>query len=174
MKNVLTLIGAALLVMAVLSSGCIQTNGGKETMTKPVAAKVTVTVNTTTGPVTAGLAGGEMTVRAFSWVIPDQDGIVLCSMDGKIVAANQRYLDIIGYTLDEAENLSHQQITPPAWNAMEEDLRLNQVLKQDYCEVYDKEYIRKGGTVIPIRTQAWLIRDDKGEPWRLLGIIRQR
>ncbi|NQU19039.1 PAS domain S-box protein [bacterium] len=44
--------------------------------------------------------------------------------------------------------------------------------KTGYSGVYNKEYIRKNGTVFPIRMQAWLTRDEKGVPSRLLGIVR--
>ncbi len=100
------------------------------------------------------------------------EGIVFVSMDGKIKEANKKYLDMIGYTLDEAKSLTYQQITPGMWYVLENDLRENQVMKKDFCEVYEKEYIRKNGSTFRIQTQAWLVTDEKGEPWRLMGIVR--
>lgn len=100
------------------------------------------------------------------------EGIVLCTLDGRIVQANQAYLDMLGYTLAEARKLTYQQLTPAKWRAGEEDLRVNQVLQRGWCEVYEKEYIRKDGQIIPVRTQAWLVRDDDGRPLYLLGIFR--
>ena len=50
-------------------------------------------------------------------------GIVFVSMDGKIQEANQKYLDIIGYTLEEAKALTYQQITPEEWCETEDILR---------------------------------------------------
>ncbi|MBU0712237.1 PAS domain-containing protein [bacterium] len=101
------------------------------------------------------------------------EGIVFVSMDGMIQEANQKYLDIIGYTLEEARQLSYEQITPVKWHKMENDLRINQVMKRGFCDIYEKEYIRKDKTSVPIRTQAWLITDGNGEPWRLMGIIKK-
>ncbi|MFC2058626.1 PAS domain S-box protein [Chloroflexota bacterium] len=100
-------------------------------------------------------------------------GIVFVSMDGKIQEANQKYLDILGYTMEEAKSLTYQQITPEKWSEMEDLLRENQVMNRGYCRIYEKEYVRKDGTVCPIRTQAWLITDENGEPWRLMGIVRE-
>ena len=100
------------------------------------------------------------------------EGIVFVSMDGKIKEANKKYLDMIGYTLDEAKSLIYQQITPGMWYVLENDLRENQVMKKDFCEVYEKEYIRKNGSTFRIQAQAWLVTDEKGEPWRLMGVVR--
>ena len=101
------------------------------------------------------------------------EGIVFVSMDGMIQEANQTYLDIIGYTLEEARQLSCEQITPLKWHKMENDLRINQVMKRGFCDIYEKDYIRKDETTVPIRTQAWLITDEYGEPWRIMGVIKE-
>jgi PAS domain S-box-containing protein len=39
-------------------------------------------------------------------------GLVLCAMDGRFVQANQAYLDIVGYRLDELVELTYWDITP--------------------------------------------------------------
>ncbi len=101
------------------------------------------------------------------------EGIVFVSMDGMIQEANQKYLDLIGYPLEEARQLTYEQITPEKWHAMENDLRINQVMKRGFCDVYEKEYIRMDDSLVSIMTQAWLIKDEAGNPWRLMGIIRQ-
>jgi PAS domain S-box-containing protein len=38
--------------------------------------------------------------------------------------------------------------------------------------VYEKGCIKKNGSVFPVRTQAWLVRDDDGRPLYLLGLFR--
>ena len=60
------------------------------------------------------------------------EGIVFVSMDGKVKEANKKYLDMIGYTLEEARSLTYQQITPEKWHAIENDLRENQVMKKGF------------------------------------------
>ena len=101
------------------------------------------------------------------------EGIVFVSMDGRIQEANQKYLNIIGYTLEEARQLTYEQITPEKWHEMENDLRINQVMKHGFCDVYEKEYIRKDGMTFPVKTQAWLVPDENGNHWRIMGIIKQ-
>lgn len=100
-----------------------------------------------------------------------QDGIVINSLNGMTVNANQTYLDMLGYTLEEVQQITYQQLTPQKWYEMEQKL-FNLVMKRGYSGPYEKEYIRKNGTVFPIRIQAWFIRDKQGNPYRLLGIVR--
>lgn len=100
------------------------------------------------------------------------EGIVLCAMDGKVVQANQAYQAMLGYNLKELRKKAYQDLTPAKWHDMENRLREEQVLKRGWCEVYEKEYINKDGRVFPVRTQAWLVRDEGGRPLYLLGVVR--
>ncbi|MBU1274535.1 MAG: PAS domain S-box protein [Proteobacteria bacterium] len=100
------------------------------------------------------------------------EGIVLCAMDGKVVQANQAYQDMLGYSLKELRKKTYQELTPAKWRDLEDKLREEQIMKRGWCEVYEKEYVRKDGGVFPVRTQAWLVRDEGGRPLYLLGIFR--
>jgi len=98
-------------------------------------------------------------------------GIVLNTLDGKTLDANQAYLDMLGYSLAEIQEITFQELTPKKWHEMEREL-FEQVLKQGYSGVYEKEYIRKDGTIFPTRHQAWLIYDEEGKPSRLFGMVQ--
>ncbi len=98
-------------------------------------------------------------------------GIVLNTLDGKTLDANQAYLDMLGYRLDEIREITYQELTPQKWLEMEQEL-FQKVLKQGYSGVYEKEYIRKDGTIFPTRHQAWLIYDEEGKPSRLFGMVQ--
>lgn len=100
-----------------------------------------------------------------------RDGVVINALDGRTLDANPAYLQVLGYSLEEIRRLTYQQLTPARWHAMEERL-FQRVLRRGFSGPYRKEYIHKDGTVFPVRVQAWLIRDDQGRPWRLLGIVR--
>ncbi len=98
-------------------------------------------------------------------------GIVLNTLDGKTLDANQFYLDMLGYSLDEIREITYQELTPKKWHEMEQKL-FEKVLKQGFSGVYEKEYIRKDGTIFPTRHQAWLIYDAEGNPSRLFAIVK--
>ena len=99
------------------------------------------------------------------------EGIVINSLDGITIEANRNYLEMLGYTSAEIKSITYQELTPSKWHAMENDL-FGKVMKTGYSGVYEKEYIRKDGTVFPIRIQSWLIMDKNHKASRLFGIIQ--
>ena len=101
-----------------------------------------------------------------------QDGVVFAALDGTVEEANPAYLDMLGYDLDEVVNMTYQQLTPARWAAMEADIVEEQLLSRGYTDEYEKEYIRKDGSVFPVVVRAILVRDETGRPVRLMGIAR--
>ena len=100
------------------------------------------------------------------------DGVVFASMDGLIEGANGAYLEMLGYALDELAGLTYQQLTPPRWAAMEADIVAQQIISRGYSDEYEKEYIRKDGSVFPVAVRAILVRDEAGAPLRIMAIVR--
>ena len=100
------------------------------------------------------------------------DGVVFVGLDGPVEEANPAYLDMLGYELDELVGMTYQQLTPPRWAAMEADIVAEQLLSRGYTDEYEKEYIRKGGSVFPVAVRAILVRDETGAPVRIMGIVR--
>ena len=100
------------------------------------------------------------------------DGIVSLDLNGCIIDANQAYLDMLGYTLDEARKLTYEQITPEKWHAMEKEVIETQVSIRGYSRLYEKEYMRKDGTAFPVSVRRWSIRDERGRPVGVWSIVR--
>ncbi|KKM59538.1 hypothetical protein LCGC14_1548070, partial [marine sediment metagenome] len=42
----------------------------------------------------------------------------------------------------------------------------------DSSIIYEKEYIKKDGTIFPINARFWIIKDVQGDPVRIWGIVR--
>ena len=101
-----------------------------------------------------------------------KDGIVFSNMKGKIIDCNQAYLDILGYTQSEIKEFTYQQLTPEKWHEMEGDIFNNQSLPKGYTDEFEKEYIRKDGTIAPISIKAWLIEDDQGNNKGMWAIVK--
>ena len=101
-----------------------------------------------------------------------RDGIDFTNLDGRIEDANQALQDMLGYTLDELRSMTYQQFTPARWAAMETGIIGDQVMTRGYSDEYEKEYIRKDGTVFPVMVRVWLVSDEQGCPLRMLGLIR--
>jgi len=100
------------------------------------------------------------------------DGIASSDMEGNLTGANRAYLDMLGYTSEELKKLTYQQITPPKWHKLEEDMIRNQVLPRGYSDEYEKELVKKDGTVVAVSMRVWLIKDTTGQPVGIWVIAR--
>jgi len=101
-----------------------------------------------------------------------KDGVVFTDMDGSILDTNQAFLDMLGYTAEEVRRLTYQDLTPEKWHGLEADIVENQVRATGFSRPYEKEYVKKGGTVFPVDARVWLIEDEQGNPVGMWGIMR--
>jgi PAS domain S-box-containing protein len=101
-----------------------------------------------------------------------KDSVITTDLEGNILDCNQVCLDMLGYTMEEMKNLTYQQFTPAKWHAFEDQILKTQITSRGYSDEYEKEYIRKDGSEIPISVRSWLIKDQDGHPSRLWSIIR--
>jgi len=101
-----------------------------------------------------------------------KDGIVATDINGRILECNQAYADMLGYSKEELKNMTYQQLTPPQWHQMEAQIVKERITKRGYSGEYEKEYVRKSGTVFPIAIKVWLIIGEDGKPVGMWGIIR--
>jgi PAS domain S-box-containing protein len=118
--------------------------------------------------------GGEK-YRALATTLAGADGagIAYFSMDGRIAEANKAFLDMLGYTIEEARALSYQQLTPEPWRLNEKTVLEKQVMKRGFSDPYSKEFAGKNKSKCAVTVQTWLVRDEQECPWRLLVISRQ-
>ena len=100
------------------------------------------------------------------------DGFIQTTMDGKIEDCNSSFMKMVGYQLEELTKLTYFDLTPEKWHDDENQIRNNQILLNGYSEVYEKEYIRKNGTVFPVELRTFLIKDSEGESEGMWAIIR--
>ncbi len=106
-----------------------------------------------------------------------RDAFVSLDMEGNIIEFNKQYLNMVGYTGDEIKNYKFTDFTPEKWHKMETEIIKEQILKRGYSDVYEKEYIKKDGTVFPVEVRGFLLKDDKGNPksiWKIVRDITER
>jgi two-component system sensor histidine kinase/response regulator len=101
-----------------------------------------------------------------------RDALVVVDMSGCIIECNQTYLDMLGYTEEEIGHLTYQQVTPERWRADEARIVAEEILPKGVSPVYEKEYLRKDGQIIPIELRTYLLRDDAGQPTSMWAIVR--
>ncbi|MBA4418780.1 MAG: hypothetical protein C0392_12860 [Syntrophus sp. (in: bacteria)] len=101
-----------------------------------------------------------------------RDGFLAVTMDGRIVETNSVYREMVGYTDKELRALACREITPEKWHVPVSNIIADQVMRRGYSEIYEKEYIRKDGTIFPVELRTYLIRDEKGNPAARWTIVR--
>ena len=101
-----------------------------------------------------------------------RDGTVMTDLSGRILHCNAVFRDMLGYGETEIGELTYQEITPLQWHAQEENIIADQVYPRGYSDVYEKEYIRKDGSVFPIEIRIYLDRDIAGQAVGLWAVVR--
>lgn len=101
-----------------------------------------------------------------------RDGFASVNMDGRIIETNPALQAVLGYTREELSHLTFREITPEKWHDSEEEIIQNQVLTRGYSDTYEKEYIRKDGSMFPVELRAHLIRDEHNDPKEMWGFVR--
>ena len=104
----------------------------------------------------AALLAQERFVRAF--FEESSVGLNLCRMDGHWLESNRAFLDIIGYPAEEAndDRLTSWQLTPRKYDAQEAKQLASLAATGKYGP-YEKEFIRKDGSLVPVRLNGFVI-----------------
>jgi PAS domain S-box-containing protein len=78
-------------------------------------------------------------------------GVSFWDEQGAIVDANDAFLAMIGYTRDElqAGKIRWDEMTPPEYSHLDQQ-GLQEIAARGVCAPFEKEYIRKDGTRLPI------------------------
>jgi PAS domain S-box-containing protein len=100
------------------------------------------------------------------------DAFVATDMAGRIQEVNPAFKDMLGYTDAALRKLTYKDLTPAKWHAFEARIVKEQILPKGHSGVYEKEYRRRDGTVLPVELRTFLIRDDAGRPEGMWAIVR--
>ncbi|HWG03398.1 MAG TPA: ATP-binding protein, partial [Beijerinckiaceae bacterium] len=78
-------------------------------------------------------------------------GIYIWDFQGRIIDANEAFLDIVGYSREDliSGRVYYPDLTPPEWNDVSERERAA-VKTTGTSKVFEKEYLRKDGSRVPI------------------------
>jgi PAS domain S-box-containing protein len=99
------------------------------------------------------------------------DGIYSTDMEGKFIEVNEAFLKMLGYSRSELLAKNNRQITPSKWHEKEDEITFTQ-LSEEESIIYEKELVRKDGSIIPISVRFWILHDEQGDPYRIWAIIR--
>ena len=92
----------------------------------------------------------EMQLRRL--IEADIIGIFLWDLDGRILEANDVFLRIVGYEREDliCGRLNWREMTPPEWIGIRDAVWLPELERTGTVPPYEKEYIRKDGSRVPV------------------------
>ncbi|TVQ96815.1 MAG: PAS domain S-box protein [Desulfovibrionales bacterium] len=98
-------------------------------------------------------------------------GMTLVSPEGRCLKVNSRFSDFSGYTEDELERKTFQDLTHP--DDLDSDLKLVQRMLAGEIETYqmEKRYFHKNGSIIWGLLAVSLVWDDQGAPLHFISQI---
>ena len=100
------------------------------------------------------------------------DGVMAVDMAGRILQTNPTFQTMLGYTGEQLCGFTYQELTPERWHAFEAKIVAEQVLARGHSEVYEKEYRRCDGTLVPVELRRYLLRDESDKPVGMWAIVR--
>ncbi|EPG73157.1 PAS domain S-box protein [Leptospira fainei serovar Hurstbridge str. BUT 6] len=101
-----------------------------------------------------------------------RDGIAIADVDGVIFDANDSFLKLIGYTRTKLKSQNIWQLTADRWKYIEADLIKEQLIPNGYTDEYEKEIIRKDGTLVSVSVKMYYLTESKGQRKLIWGTFR--
>ena len=101
-----------------------------------------------------------------------RDPFAISDLNGRLLDFNPAFLNLLGYERDELLGRNFRDVTPRKWHALEKRIVREQVRKRGYTSVYEKEYVRKDGSLVPVELRTMLVCDDAGRQMGLSAVVR--
>lgn len=100
-----------------------------------------------------------------------KDAIGYASLDGKFVLANRAFALLTGYSQDELLHMNYGELTPEEYRQLQATA-IARVIETGEPAEYEKEYIRKDGSRVPVALTVSMVKGEDGKPAGLAAIIR--
>lgn len=101
-----------------------------------------------------------------------KDAIGFVTLDGMLIDVNDSFTKLTGYTKEELlHHRKYQDITPKEYHEFEAK-QIENLLKTGEPLEYEKEYVRKDGTRVPILLTVFSVKDASGKVNWLAAIIK--
>src|SRR6202165_5163424 len=89
-------------------------------------------------------------------------GIVIWDVHGRIIEANQAFLDIVGYAREDLASLRWTELTPAEWRDVD-DQAFSELNTVGTVKPREKEYFRKDGSRVPVLVARALFEWNRDE-----------
>ncbi len=99
-------------------------------------------------------------------------GVIVLTLDRGLLDANHYFMEMLGYSLKELKSMKVWDYTPKKWHKKEKEaIRIFLITKKP--DAFEKEFIKKDGTVIPVVLYPWLVNDKNGKPSTVFVIVKE-
>ena len=91
-------------------------------------------------------------------------GVILADLEGQIAEANDAFLNMIGYSREDlvSGRIRWTEMTPPEWHAVTQQA-VTLLKTRGTCEPFEKEYLRKDGSRVPVLIGAVAFEGSRDE-----------
>lgn len=100
------------------------------------------------------------------------DGFVITTIEGKILEFNNAFTSMLMHDDNELKSKNINDLTPAKWHDEEKRIFEKQVFDLGYSETYEKEMIKKDGSIFPVELRTHLIVNEKNEKEGMWAIIK--
>lgn len=97
------------------------------------------------------------------------DAVFILDLDGKHLEANRRAAELLGYTVEEIQQLNFRDLS--AEPSQSED-KLVRLLAGESLPMYERTFYKKDGGAIPVEINVELVRNLDGQPLHIQSVVR--
>lgn len=100
-----------------------------------------------------------------------KDAIGYATLDGALLDVNDSFCKLTGYSREELLARKYQDITPKEYDEAEAKI-VEGILRTGKPAEYEKEYIRKDGSLVPVLLTVFVVKGADGKPTGLAAITK--
>jgi PAS domain S-box-containing protein len=102
-------------------------------------------------------------------------GVLFWKREGDVIDANDAFLRLVGYTREELHSglINWRELTAPEYADLDRKA-MEEIADKGICGAYEKEYIRRDGTRVPVLIGAAAFEDNPNEGVRFVLDLTER
>jgi PAS domain S-box-containing protein len=111
----------------------------------------------------------EANERFHSLFEQTHDAVFILDINGKYIAANERAVEMLGYSMQELLTLS---VEDTSVSRAEDTAILEKMLAGEHIPLYERIFRKKDGQRLPTEVNVELVRDIQGVPLHIQSVVR--
>ncbi|EMJ94401.1 PAS domain S-box protein [Leptospira alstonii] len=101
-----------------------------------------------------------------------RDAIAIADLEGNFLEVNLAFLTLTGYSSEELRKISFWSLIPEEWIENQKTIIEKYLFPSGYSQEFEKEYIRKDGSIVSMNVKIYVIQDDLKNPISIWGSVR--